>query len=104
MKRPTQYKQIDRETHVSRWHASGDTIRTYSNTHGIKYNTFKQWCYAWKKQQKIADKDNRTSGSFIPVKVSPKPKKSPPGGMQSSGIPPRFELNLLFGLIHLRIG
>ena len=101
-------EQSRRRKHIERWWASGKSMRAYSQEAGLNYNSFKQWCSIWRKNQGIELADKRTKGSFVPVAVVDKPsvksvKSSPPVSVISKGVY-RFELKLLFGLLHFRIG
>ena len=98
-------EQQRRQQHIDAWYGSGQTMRAYSKEAGLNYNSFKQWCYMWRKAQGIELADRRSRGHFIPVSVvnkasskAPFPQPATPKGVY------RFELKLLFGLLHFRIG
>tara|TARA_R110002072_G_scaffold10456_6_gene48616 strand:+ start:598 stop:918 length:321 start_codon:yes stop_codon:yes gene_type:complete len=94
-----------RQLHFDSWYGSGKSMRAYSQQAGLNYNSFKQWCSVWRKAQGIELLDQRTKGSFVLVAVvsSPSVKTTPPLPIPSNGVY-RFELKLLFGLLHYRIG
>ena len=94
-------EQQKRQQHIDAWYGSGQSMRAA----GLNYNSFKQWCYMWRKAHGIELADTRSDGHFIPVSVVNKPSSKAPLSQSapSKGLY-RFELRLLFGLIHFRIG
>lgn len=78
-------------------------MRQYSKESGLNYNSFKQWCYAWKRRTGYEPEGRSKPGHFVPVKVD----HSGAGRAGMAAVKPghpRFELKLLYGLIHVRIG
>lgn len=93
-----------RQQHIEAWYSSGKSMRAYSDQVGLNYNSFKQWCYHWRKAHGIALTDKRTQGHFIPVSVVDKPSSYSGSSSATSGKDIyRFELKLFFGLFHFRI-
>lgn len=59
--------------------ASGMEAREYCNTHGLKYDTFRQWRYRFNKKLKIENTQRAASKiNFIPIALDEKPLSSSP--------------------------
>lgn len=96
--------------HIQQWHTSELSMLAYSREAGLNYNNFKQWCRKWKQSgpDAVTKKTKAPGHKFIPIQMPTANKgfnKSTAPIPLESRIPiPRFELKLLFGLFHIRIG
>lgn len=94
-----------RLNHVEQWHSQKISMRQYALSNNLNYNLFKNWCYKWKIENGLPITPMKGSGKFVPLSVTPSQKEKKEN--EKVSIPqrlPRFELKLLYGLLHFRIG